>query len=76
MEATYINDVGPFYEAPCFCGACRFGANSRVNKAGGKTWCTLFEKSKNYYDNPPKRCQEIFRKALDIGGEVVLVATK
>lgn len=73
---TYINGHGPFYEAPMYCGICKFGANNNVRSAGGKTFCTLFELSKNYYDNPPKRCQEMFRKALDIGGEVVLVANK
>lgn len=74
MEPTYINDHGPFYEAPCMCGVCKFGVNSRSNSAGGKTWCALFDKSKNYYDSPPKRCQEMFRKALEIGGNVVIVA--
>lgn len=73
MKPTYINGHGPFFETPCMCGVCKFGVNNNVKTTGGKTFCSLFEKSKNYYDSPPKRCQEMFRKALDIGGEVVIV---
>ena len=70
---TTINGHGPFYEAPPFCGACKCAINSNMNNAGGKSWCALFDKKKNYYDSPPKRCAEMFEKALAIGGDVVLV---
>ena len=69
-----INEFGPFYEAPLMCGACKCSINGRRGASGGKTWCVLFEKSKNYYDIPPKRCAEMFEKALSIGGDVVIVA--
>lgn len=72
-ERTTINGYGPFYEAPLYCGCCKCGTNYNRRKAGGKTWCHLFEKIKNYYDSPPKRCAEMFEKALAIGGDVVLV---
>lgn len=68
-----INGHGPFYEAPPFCGACKCAINSDMNNAGGKSWCALFNKKKNYYDSPPQRCAEMFEKALAIGGDVVLV---
>lgn len=71
---VFINGKGPFYEVPYCCGDCKCGINANMRQAGGMTHCTLFEKSKRYYDRPPKRCQEMFRKALDIGGKVVLVA--
>lgn len=71
---VYINGKGPFYEVPYCCGDCKCGINANMRQAGGMTHCTLWEKSKRYYDTPPKRCQEMFRKALDIGGDVVLVA--
>lgn len=73
MKPTYINRQGPFFEAPSMCGACKFAINSNTRTPGGKSFCTLFQLKKNYYDSPPKRCQEMFRKALAIGGEVVIV---
>lgn len=73
MKATYINGQGPIFEAPSMCGACKFAINSNTRTSGGKSFCTLFQLKKNYYDSPPKRCQEMFRKALAIGGEVVIV---
>ena len=74
MKRKMINEFGPFYEAPLMCGACKCSINGRRGASGGKTWCVLFEKSKNYYDSPPKRCAEMFEKALSIGGDVVIVA--
>lgn len=74
MKRTMINEFGPFYEAPLMCGACKCSINGRRGASGGKTWCVLFEKRKNYYDSPPKRCVEMFEKALSIGGDVVIVA--
>ena len=41
-----------------------------MRQSGGKTYCVLFGKNKNYYDSPPKRCRELFEKALAIGGDV------
>lgn len=73
MAAATINGHGPFYEAPACCGCCKCGINSDMNSAGGRTWCTLFSKQKNYYDSPPKRCSDMFDKALAMGGELVLV---
>lgn len=73
MKATYINGRGPFFEAPSMCGECKFAINNSVRTAGGKSYCVLFDLKKNYYDSPPKRCQEMFRKALTIGGDVVIV---
>lgn len=72
MKVT-INGKGPFYETPPYCGVCKCGINSDMRKSGGKTYCSLFDKRKNYYDSPPKRCAEMFEKALAIGGDVVLV---
>ena len=74
MMMTTINGYGPFYEAPPMCGACKCAIKDSSDAAGGKVWCVLFEKRKNYYDSPPKRCAEMFEKALSIGGDVVLVA--
>lgn len=74
MKRKMINEFGPFYEAPLMCGACKCSINGRRGASGGKTWCVLFEKSKNYYDIPPKRCAEMFEKALSIGGDIVIVA--
>ena len=74
MKRTMINEFGPFYEAPLMCGACKCSINGRRGASGGKTWCVLFEKRKKYYDSPPKRCAEMFEKALSIGGDVVIVA--
>ena len=70
---VYINGKGPFYEVPNCCGDCKCGINSNMRKAGGLTHCSLFGLTKRYYDTPPKRCREMFEKALAIGGEVVLV---
>lgn len=71
---TTINGTGPFYEIPPYCGACKFAINANTKQSGGKSWCSLFEKRKNFYDSPPKRCAEMFEKALAIGGDVVLVS--
>lgn len=70
---TTINGYGPFYEAPSMCGVCKCSVNSDMHNAGGRSYCTLFDKRKNYYDSPPRRCAEMFEKALAIGGDVVLV---
>ena len=70
---TTINGHGPFYEAPPYCGACKCAINANMRQSGGRSYCTLFEKRKNFYDSPPKRCAEMFEKALAIGGDVVLV---
>ena len=71
---VYINGKGPFYEVPYCCGDCKCGINSNMREAGGLTHCSLFGLTKRYYDTPPKRCRDMFEKALAIGGEVVLVA--
>ena len=47
-----------------------------MHEAGGKSFCVLFGKQKNYYDKPPKRCVKMFEKALAIGGDVALVEKK
>lgn len=70
---VYINGKGPFYEVPYCCGDCKCGINSNMRQAGGHTHCSLFGLTKRYYDRPPKRCREMFEKALVIGGDVVLV---
>lgn len=72
MKVT-INGKGPFYEVPYCCGDCKCGINSNMRQAGGHTHCSLFGLTKRYYDHPPKRCREMFEKALAIGGDVVLV---
>lgn len=73
MRVT-INGKGPFYETPYCCGDCKCGINSNMREVGGLTHCSLFGLTKRYYDPPPKRCREMFEKALAIGGDVVLVA--
>lgn len=70
---TTINGHGPFYEAPPYCGACKCAINANMRQSGGRSYCTLFDKRKNFYDSPPKRSAEMFEKALAIGGDVVLV---
>ena len=73
MPRVTINGKWSFNEVPCYCGACECGINSNMRQSGGKTYCVLFSKNKNYYDSPPKRCLELFEKALAIGGDVVIV---
>lgn len=73
MQRVTINGKGPFYEIPYMCGVCKCAVNQNTKEQGGKSWCTLFDKLKNYYDSPPKRCAEMFEKAFAIGGDVVLV---
>lgn len=68
-----INGRGPFYEIPPYCGACACSINANSKEAGGISFCSLFSKRKNYYDSPPKRCLSMFEKAMEIGGELVLV---
>lgn len=73
MRAVTINGKGPFFETPCCCGECKCAINSNTQEAGGKSFCTLFGLQKGYYSAPPRRCREMFDKALALGGDVVLV---
>lgn len=75
-KRTTINGIGPFYETPLSCGDCKFSVNHNMHEAGGKSFCVLFGKQKNYYDKPPKRCVQMFEKAFKIGGDVLLVEKK
>ncbi|MSS16225.1 hypothetical protein [Sodaliphilus pleomorphus] len=68
-----INGKWTFYETPLSCGDCKCSINDNLHEAGGKSFCVLFGKQKNYYDTPPKRCVEMFKKAFAIGGDVALV---
>lgn len=75
-KRTTINGHGPFYETPLTCGDCKCSINDHMHEAGGKSFCLLFDKQKNYYDKPPKRCVQMFEKAFAIGGDVLLVEKK
>lgn len=73
MPRVTINGKGPFYETPYICGVCRCYLPNNMRQSGGVGWCTMWSKKKNYYDSLPKRCQQMFEKALAIGGDVVIV---
>ena len=63
-----------FHEKPNMCGVCKWFSSFNPQQAGGRGYCTMFEKQKTYYCNIPKRCSDLFDKAFAIGGEVVIVA--
>lgn len=73
MEPVTINGFGPFYDKPTICGYCQFYSADEKRRCGGKGFCVLFSVRKNYYDNVPKRCNQMFDAAFRIGGDVVLV---
>ncbi len=56
---VYINGL-PFHHFPLRCYDCPFFANGGIINKG---ICILFDKQKNKYDSPPKRCQQLFDKA-------------
>ena len=53
-----------FSEMPGYCGGCPAGLFGSPQHGSTKGFCTLFEKKKNYYDYPPKRCKQIIEKGL------------
>jgi hypothetical protein len=64
-----INDI-PFDAMPDYCGACPCWLGGRYDK---RSFCYLFEKRKNRYDGIPGRCRDLFAKAFEIGGDLVIV---
>lgn len=60
-----------FYEMPTMCGNCPFWLAGREDKVG---FCTPFYKHKSRWANIPKRCDRLFSKAFEIGGDLVIVS--
>lgn len=78
--AFHIKDTNiRFSEMPGYCGGCSAGVFGNPHYGTAVGYCALFEKRKNYYDNPPKRCRQIIEKGLALSeGETdkVLVLVK
>ena len=62
-----------FYEMPTMCGTCPFFLAGREDKMG---WCTAFAKHKSRYANVPKRCEDLFEKAFQIGRDDLVIVMK
>lgn len=77
---VYING-NAVYDVPRFCGECTsylsFGTQLGIGNAIDLGLCKLFDKQKRYWDNPPKRCKEIFEKAFTFPeGENLVITEK
>lgn len=65
--AFYIKDTNiRFSEMPGYCGGCPAGLFGDPHIGSAVGHCVLFEKRKNYYDSPPKRCRKIIEKGLEL----------
>lgn len=63
--AFHIKDTNiRFSEMPGYCGGCPAGVFGNPHYGTAVGYCALFEKRKNYYDYPPKRCRQIIEKGL------------
>lgn len=62
-----------FYDMPTMCGNCPFHLAGREDTMG---WCTAFDKHKSKWANVPKRCNELFEKAYQIGSDDLVIVTK
>lgn len=63
-----INGI-KFYESPHCCGEC---PAIILGKNDDRGFCMFFEKRKNRFDGIPKRCQELFKKGFEQGGDLVI----
>lgn len=59
-----------FYDIPHICGECPAVI---LGKNDDRGFCSFFEKRKNRFDSVPKRCQELFRKGFEQGGDLVII---
>lgn len=69
---VYINGTR-FNSFPECCYVCPFFLDWGQHQQKGT--CTLFHKQKSKYNNPPKRCQQLFDKAKTFpdGSDLVIV---
>ncbi len=71
-----INGV-TFYEEPTSCGTCPFfsdGSTSHPMSQGTeKGHCRQFDENHKRWRSVPRRCEKLFKKAFQIGGDLVIV---